>query len=140
MLTRRLPLAERQHAARLSVISAARQRESHNLLGDLSTPLSEGLTALEISSRLEFCRFAREQGNGQAAMNAITAVQHLEGRRVSPAAMDEFGEVLWMQGEHTLALQHVDEMKMDVERLPKDGKSEGRLAILLGRQVSPLWL
>lgn len=135
-LTPRLPLAERQHAARISVISAARQREAQSLLGDLSTPLSDGLANLEVRSRLEFCRFARAQGNGQAAMNAITAVQHLEGRQVSAGAMDEFGEVLWMQGEHALALQHLEEMMAATERLGKDAKHAGRMGILLGRKVS----
>ena len=133
----RYSLADRQHATRTSILSAAQARENQNFLGDLTSPLSEGLANLEISTRLRFCRFAREEGNGQAAINAITAIQHLEGTAASAATSDEFCAVLWMQGEHALALQQVNEMigTLQVSAGVKRDESQRRLGVLLGRQV-----
>lgn len=112
-------------------------------MGDLSSPLSDTLASMQINSRLRFCTFARDEGNAQAAINAITAVQHLEGANPSAKAIDEFGAVLWMQGEHTLALQQVNEMLEELEASSGLSEDESRrLGVLLGRQVShgfPSW-
>lgn len=118
-------------------MSAAQAREKQNFLGDLSSPLGDGLAALEVNSRLRFCQFARQEGNSQAAINAITAVQNIEDANPSAKATDEFGAVLWMQGEHALALQQVNEMLEGLESM-SGGLSQDqsrRLGVLLGRQV-----
>jgi ataxia telangiectasia mutated family protein len=119
----------------LSILSSAQERESKNILGDLTTPLSEGLAMLEKASHLRLGAMARKEGNLQAAINAITAVQDLEaGRPASDQAQDEFSHVLWMQQEHALAIQHVEEMITPLRSNQK--KNAARLAVLLARMVS----
>lgn len=127
--------AERVSATRLSLIRSARARESKNLLGDLMSTQSEGLVKLEISSQLRLSELARQEGNLQAAVNAITAVRSLEdGSTPSNAAQDEFSQVLWAQGEHALAIQHVRTISDSVEG--QKNQSTSRQAVLLGRAAN----
>lgn len=127
------PVAERVSATRLSLLRAAHARESKFLIGDLTTPQTETIVTLQKSVYLQLGRLARKDGNLQAAVNSITAVQHIEGgSRGSDEANDEFGHVLWEQKEHALAIQHVEQMTRSVESTTK---SNGRLAVLLARNV-----
>lgn len=125
--------AEKLSATRVSLIRSARAREKQNLLGDLVSTQSEGLAKLEISSQLDLCELARKDGKLQAAVNAITAVRQLESGLATPsnAAQDEFSEVLWAQGEHALAIQHV--RTMTEARDVQSSQAKSRLAVLLGR-------
>ncbi len=126
--------AERLSATRQSLLRATRARVSQDLLGDLSNPLMDGLAAMEKACYLRLGAAARLDGETQAAMNAITAVRGLErnGSR-SDTANDEYSHVLWSQREHSLAIQHVEEM---VGTLLRSGsKDRGRRAVLLARIV-----
>jgi len=100
----------------------------------LSNPQRDGITALEKACYLQLGSAARQNGESQAAMNAITAVQSFErDEAASDMANDEFSQVLWTQREHSLAIQHVEEMVANLQR--GDSKDRGRQAILLGRIV-----
>jgi ataxia telangiectasia mutated family protein len=130
----RFSLAEQLTATRLSIISSAVEREDKDLLGDLTTPQSEVLTMLRKACHLRLSALARKDGNLQAAVNAITAVQFLErGDRPSDHAQDEFSQVLWMQQEHALAIQHVQEMIEPMRAKPEVYLA--RLPVLLARLV-----
>lgn len=117
----------------MSILDAAQSRESRNLLGDLSSPLNDGIRNLQIQAQLGFSAYARAEGNIQAAINAITAVQYIEGTKMSAACADEYGEVLWAQHEHSLALQLAEGMKQGLD--PASKSSGGRYGILIGRIV-----
>lgn len=99
----------------------------------MTTRQTDMILALQKSVHLQLGRLARQDGRSQAAVNAITAVQKLEGNVGSDQANDEFGHVLWDQKEHTLAIQHIEQMTRAVESTTK---SNGRLAVLLARNVS----
>jgi len=79
---------------------------------------------------------ARAQGNTRASINALAAVQQLEKTlgHASEAVDDEVGQTMWMQGEHVLAIQHVEERIVALRK--KERSSGSRLAILLSRMVS----
>jgi hypothetical protein len=122
----------------MSILTSVYTRESKNLLGDMTTPLSDCIRFLQLEAKLNFTGYARAEGHFQAAINAITAVQHLEGAEMSSATGDEYGEVLWMQGEHALALQLAEGLKIGLEKGLKI--TGGRMGILTGRVVrSPGW-
>lgn len=123
--------AERLSATRLSLIRSARARESKHLLGDLVSNQSEGLANLEVVCQLRLSELARKEGNLQAAVNAVTAIRQLEAGSPSDAAQDEFSQVLWAQGHHSLAIQHITAITKSLNP-KKDGQ---RLAILLGRSA-----
>jgi hypothetical protein len=102
----------------------------------MSSPLGDAVRNLQLQGQLNFSGYARAEGHVQAAINAITAVQRLEGPDLSSATGDEYGEVLWMQHEHSLALQLAEGMKMGLDLTEKGGP--GRSGILTSRIVSHL--
>ena len=128
--------AENLIAVRRSLLSAAQDRESKHLFGDLSTPQMETLLRSESHCLLDLSRLARKDGNLQASINAMVAIlsQKASGG-MSDLAEDEFGHVLWAQQEHALAIQHVEERMGNISAAggPSSGK---QLAVLLGRIVS----
>lgn len=121
---------EQLSATRLSVIQSARARESKNLMGDLMSVQSEGLANLEIACQLRLSQLSRKDDNLQAAVNAMVAVRQLEGMVPQlPHSQDEFGEILWAQGEHSLAIQYVEGIMKTL-----DPKRHGRrLGVMRGR-------
>lgn len=79
----------------------------------------------------------------QAAVNAITAVQAIEDLQYGPPSMtaqDEFSQVLWAQGEYSLAIQQVTDLCRPASRKEADSvkaKAEaGEQAKVLARLVS----
>ncbi|BEI92084.1 uncharacterized protein CcaverHIS019_0409040 [Cutaneotrichosporon cavernicola] len=140
--------AERLSATRLSLIRSARARESKNLFGDLVSLQAEGLMKMESQCQLHMSKLARKEGNLQAAVNAITAVRTLEQSvgSLSETAQDEFSQVLWAQGEHSLAINHVGSiltpLKLMVDEKGRKGlpKVTARHATLLSRQANWYWL
>ena len=127
--------AERIIATRRSLFAASKQREAQDLFGDLATPRLELLVQIETDSLLRLGEIARAQGNTRACINALVAAQQLEktSGRASEAVDDMMGQTLWMQGEHGLAIQHVEERIVALRT--KEGASGSRLAILLSRMV-----
>ena len=89
---------------------------------------------MDIALHLTMASRARDEGNQQAAINAMAYLQDLEGDgNASFASEDEYGQVLWAQGEHALALRHLNGL-IDTTRFTN--KNYARLAVLLARQVS----
>lgn len=103
---------------------------------------------LENVCQLRMSELARKEGNLQAAVNAITAVRKIERGMGSPsdAAQEEFSQVLWAQGEHALAIQHVDSILNPLKLLADEKGRKGlpsitpRHAILLSRKAHWYWL
>lgn len=105
---------------------------------------------LESECQLRMSELARKESNLQAALNAITAVRNLEQgvESLSDRAQDEFSQVLWAQGEHSLAIHHIgsilDPFSLMVE--PKERKALGlptataRHSVLLSRKAHWYWL
>ncbi|WRT69110.1 uncharacterized protein IL334_006094 [Kwoniella shivajii] len=124
--------AERLTATRVSLLHSGLQREDKNTIGDLLSPRAELLLSLEKACYLCLGEMARDDGNLQASINAVTAVQQLEfGRAPSDAAQDAFSHVLWAQNEHGLAIQHARGLLQDAQN--RKSANQGRLAILQGR-------
>ena len=94
------------------------------------------LVDVETKSLLRIGEMARAQGNTRASINALVAVQQLETSygKTSEAVDDEVGQTMWTQGEHVLAIQHVEERIVALKKM--DGASGSRMAILLSRMVS----
>lgn len=118
----------------MSILSAAQSRERRDLIGDMTSPLHEGIRDLQIKAHLGFSAYSRISGNIQASINAITAAQQIEGATMSNATADEYGEVLWAQHEHGLALQLAEELRAGLDIGVK--ATGGRCGILTGRIVS----
>lgn len=125
--------AEKIFATRRSLLTAARERESQNLFGDLGSPRIDFLISLEARCLLRLGEVARSEGNTQASINALCALKKLNNG-LSDDVQEEFGQVLWAQGEHILAIRHL-EGRVKVLKASKD-KSGSKMAILLSRMVS----
>lgn len=118
----------------MCILNSVHARETENFLGDLSNPLSDGIRAVQLQAHLNFSGYAREEGHIQASIKAITAARRIEGPKMSPAFGDEYGEVLWMQDKHSLALQLAKQRK---EGLDKGSKHTAPgFGVLTGRIVS----
>ncbi|KAL1411153.1 Serine/threonine-protein kinase tel1 [Vanrija albida] len=142
------PTAERLTATRLSMIRSAAERESKNQFGDLQSDELKGLTKLEVSCHLRLSELARKEGNLQASVNAVTSIRQLEssirpggGISFSDEAQDEFSQMLWAQGEHSLAIQHVGSLSDALTIASANSKTKTktedylRRAVLLGRSA-----
>lgn len=103
---------------------------------------------MESQCQLRMSQLARKEGNLQAAVNAITAVRHLEQGvgSLSETAQDELSQVLWAQGEHSLAINHVGSILTPLKLLADENGRKGlpnvtaRHATLLSRQANWYWL
>lgn len=101
-------------------------------MGDLTSVQSEGLASLEVSSQLHLSKLARKKGNLQAAVNAITAIGQLDNKFSQlPEVQDEFCQILYDQGQHALAIRHVENLKSALD--PR--RDVRRMAVLLGRSA-----
>ncbi|KAK8844109.1 hypothetical protein IAR55_006903 [Kwoniella newhampshirensis] len=125
--------AEKISATRLSLLHSAQQRERKNVIGDLMSRKMETIVNLEKAVHLRLSQIARENGNLQAAVNSVTAVQQLEKGTISEAAQDAFSHVLWAEGEHGLAIQYLGDLVEGEKNGSKNGS--GRLAVLLARKA-----
>lgn len=127
--------AERIMATRRSLIIATKEREKQTLFGDMATPRLEMLCHLEMQCLLRVGEMARRENNIQASINALVAVQQLErdNGTMTDAVQDEFSQVLWGQGEHMLAIRHVESQ---IKRVKGIKEASSRSAILLSRLVS----
>lgn len=100
----------------------------------MTTPQMDGVINLQRSCYLQLGQLARAEGNIQAAVNAVAGIQGLEGGKLTEEAEEEFSQVLWLQQEHSLALQHAE------QRISRLGTgmtgNRARIAIMQGRIVS----
>ncbi|WVQ81490.1 hypothetical protein IAT38_003614 [Cryptococcus sp. DSM 104549] len=126
--------AEKITATRLSLLQSTRQHESKDTIGDLLSPKMVLIDKVEKACRVNLSSMALKNGNVQAAINSITAVQTLESTtKLSDQAEDVFFQVLWVQGEHALAITQATGMVEQVQaRKPKDAE---RHATLMGRMA-----
>lgn len=129
----RFESAERVVATRLSVFDSVKQRESQDMIGDALTPKMEMVTKAESMCHIKLSRLALKSNNLQAAINSLTALQKLQDDVGEiDEAQDVFCEVLWKQGEHTLAIQYVEDLLLR----EREKKSKGqRIPFLQGRLV-----
>lgn len=108
---------------------------------------SASLLAAEKTCQLRLSQLAREAGKVQSAINAITAAQVIESTsagQLSFATKDEFSQVLWAQGEFSLAIQQLSELCTSVSsqttqnsgRVPASGSWSVSEAKLRARLVS----
>ncbi|ORX39340.1 hypothetical protein BD324DRAFT_619326 [Kockovaella imperatae] len=120
-------LTQRLLAVRRSMIVGGEDREKHNVIGDITTTRLDVLRSIDRSCLLHQSRMARENGDIQAANNAVTAARLVEGDHRTDLLEDEFGQVLWAQKEHALSIQHLE------QRLNVEGISGIQRATLTGR-------
>lgn len=132
--TPRFASAERIIATRLSVFDSVKQRESRDMIGDVLTPKMELVIKAESTCHIKLSRLALKSNNLQAAINSLTALQKLQADVGEiDEAQDVFCEVLWKQGEHTLAIQLLEDLLLREKRKKSKGQ---RIPALEGRLVS----
>lgn len=128
------------------MIRSAAERESKNQFGDLQSDELKGLTRLEVSCHLRLSELARKEGSLQASVNAVTSIRQLENSirgavSFSDQAQDEFSQMLWAQGEHSLAIQHIASLSAALTGQSSSSKIKStpeeyqRRAVLLGRSA-----
>jgi hypothetical protein len=98
----RYPMADEILNVRLSLIASAKSLEGPQL-GDMQSARTSGLLSIERDCLTAIGVLARNRGDLPGAISALTKVQSLT---VADAAdhRTEFAEVLWLQGQHSLAL------------------------------------
>jgi hypothetical protein len=74
-------------------------------LADNSVNSQRQLLEIQSACLLRLSVLARESENLQGAINAVTALQHLDSPGLHDSIQDELSMVLWEQGEHALAVQ-----------------------------------
>ncbi len=98
------------------------------------TEKATGLVLLQRQCHQRLCVLARTEGNLQAALNSSAAIQVIESKGVLPPESDDsLGHVLWMQHEHALAIQYIDDK---IAALKGEGSPNLQLAVLMARSVS----
>lgn len=101
------------------------------------TEKATGLTLLQRQCHQRLCELARSEGNLQAALNSSAAIQVIESKGVLPPESDDsLGHVLWMQHEHALAIQYIDDK---IAALKGEGSPNLQLAVLMARSVSRMY-
>jgi ataxia telangiectasia mutated family protein len=90
---------------RLSLLQAAKTAEGPQL-GDLVSSKIAGLISVERDCLTILGSLARARGDLSGAITALTRVQHLT-RADANDHSTEFAEVLWLQGQHGLALEQL---------------------------------
>lgn len=122
-------------ATRMSLLSAVRQRAQRAQIGDRPTPFTAGIAALEKQCLVRVSAAARDAGALQIALNAIVRAQRLDVSEKSPSVAQEFANVLWVKGEHKLAIEFLREI---VGALPANADGEAawlEQAVLRSRLV-----
>jgi hypothetical protein len=90
---------------RLSLLQAAKSAEGPQL-GDLVSAKAAGLISIERDCLTAIGSLARARGDLSGAITALTRVQHLTQADANDHST-EFAEVLWLQGQHGLALEQL---------------------------------
>lgn len=100
-------------------------------MGDLLSPFTEAAIELEQTLLLSLSRGARRHDKLQASVNAVTIAQHLESELdSSDAVAEEFASVLWMQGEHAIAIQALNDVLARRARGGSQGNSAHSASVL----------
>jgi hypothetical protein len=109
-------------------------------LGDMLSDPSRFLTGLSVQCDLYVCHLARSSSRKFEALNAIASARKaaslVEG--LEQAVAIEFAEVLWMQGEHALAIEQMRYIQTQLVKSSKGLRKEqqGQLGCVLGTLVS----
>jgi len=90
---------------RLSLLQSAKSAEGPQL-GDLLSTKTAGLISIERDCLTVIGSLARARGDLPGAITALTRVQHLTQADANDHST-EFAEVLWLQGQHGLALEQL---------------------------------
>lgn len=90
---------------RLSLLHAAKASEGPQI-GDLLSMRTAGLVSVERDCLTALGALARAKGDLSGAVTALTRVQNLTQADANDHST-EFAEVLWLQGQHGLALEQL---------------------------------
>ncbi|CED84602.1 ataxia telangiectasia mutated [Phaffia rhodozyma] len=106
---------------------------------------SDLINTLRVNTQLQLSDKARSSGQLQISVNAITTAQRLShGLPVAAEVSREFAHVLWLQGEHALAIGLLRKLislndstpSSEVDSLVSDNSSRAELLSLLGEWLS----
>ncbi|KZT55265.1 hypothetical protein CALCODRAFT_357633 [Calocera cornea HHB12733] len=108
-------------ATRVSLLHAFQSADRAEQIGNIPTMLSQRLQKVERDCLLGLSEAARNSGNVQVALNAITQAQQLESW-ISPsiATSTEFANVLWSQGEKQSAIDVLTRLLHDQLHVHRD--------------------
>ncbi len=127
---------------RKSLLSAAiNATDTPIALGNMLSDHSRFLTGLSAECDLYICHLARTSSRKAGALNAISgarkAASLLHGS-LEQAVLTEFAQVLWMRGEHALAIDQMRYIQTQLVASSRGLKKEqqGQLGGILGTLVS----
>ncbi|GAA6010816.1 hypothetical protein JCM10207_005857 [Rhodosporidiobolus poonsookiae] len=103
--------AERVLSSRISVLRGIRTREHVEQVGEaFASELYNDATTAERACLVELSRVARRSNQLQAAFNAVTLAHTLVEDGKGFDVDEELANVLWAQGEHTIAIKLLGEV------------------------------
>lgn len=106
-------------------------------MGDIATPTMLALSQAEFSSLLKLAQAARSNNRVQLALNSLQQAQTLVNDSVSSFELEsEFASVLWLQGEQTIAVEHLRTVMRNVADDPRIIRQRPALLSQLVSQLS----
>ncbi|KAG8899666.1 Serine/threonine-protein kinase tel1, partial [Tulasnella sp. 403] len=121
-------------STRISYIRSKRFQEQADQIGDLVTGEAVTLARAEFTCLVRLCEAARANERPQIALNALQKARCLPQDAVDVFILDrEFAVVLWMQGEHRVA---VDQLRSLLQMIPGNDSRRPSLLSQLGEWSS----
>ncbi|KXN87389.1 Serine/threonine-protein kinase TEL1 [Leucoagaricus sp. SymC.cos] len=118
---------------RISLLHSARQKEERKQIGNMATPLSQGLKELEQKCLIRLSQAARAANQVQIALNSIMRAHKLNPYS-STEVSEEFASVLWEKGEQATAIQYLQNVVSPLDRLSScDNQTTTYRALLRAR-------
>ena len=103
-------------ATRISVLDYLGEGEAMQQFGDIQTELSQTIANLKRRSLITLSKAARDSSQSQAALNSISKARLTSGASHPLDLQLEYGAVLWMQGEHNLAIDSLRRIAQSADR------------------------
>ncbi|KAG8989610.1 Serine/threonine-protein kinase tel1 [Tulasnella sp. JGI-2019a] len=95
-------------ATRISFLRSRRLQEAASQIGDLTSDAGISFMEAEQSCLIHLGEAARNNNRAQLALNSLQRAQELITSDISSFNLEcEFASVLWMQGEHKIAVDHL---------------------------------
>jgi ataxia telangiectasia mutated family protein len=129
-------------AIRKSLLSAANSRAKEPAaLGNMLSERSRCLNSLTVACELSICALARKSLRAPEAINAITDARRAASELddiTQQGVAEEFAQVLWMKGEHALAIDQLQRIQSQLRAKRSNHQKEdsNKLASVLGTLVS----
>lgn len=124
-------------SVRRSLLHAEMDKQVQNMLGDEPNDTFRLAQQIEQSIRIKTCQEARLSGRIQHALNMIVPTKIMENEdmaQIGLEAKEEFAEVLWMKGKHSMALKMLEDVQSQQTSRPKAAIQLARLGDRMGAE------